>query len=409
MKDKTTRPTPISTLIFSDERSRINLGPSYQRESVWTKSQKQLLIDSLLRGIDIPKLYFRVFNNSEKTYEVVDGQQRLRTILDYYRDMFELDDDFDDINGDPISSRKFSQLSVDLQHQFRSVVLDIVELSGYTDDDIEEMFLRLQNGTPLNSAEKRRAIHSSLRDIVAKLAEHDIFVKCCGFTNKRYSFEDSIAKIVHFHLNDKITDIKPVSIKKTYEQNKNIKPDSKVIKEIERSLNFINKSFAEININPKLKKNSILTLTYLTTHLLNTYNVNQYRQEFAKAYCRFEEDRIVNSELSEEKQDPVLAAYTDASRSDSIPNMTYRHDVLLQHFIKSIPNLETKDPIRDFTTEQRTAIYLRDDGICQICKIHCSQEDFHADHIIAYTKGGKTKITNGQVTCSQCNHSKGSK
>jgi uncharacterized protein with ParB-like and HNH nuclease domain len=56
--------------------------PDYQREpKLWSTKDKQLLIDSILNDIDIPKLYFHESGN--KVYEVVDGQQRLWAIWEF--------------------------------------------------------------------------------------------------------------------------------------------------------------------------------------------------------------------------------------------------------------------------------------------------------------------------------------
>lgn len=173
---------------------------------------------------------------------------------------------------------------------FRSKQLDIVVLNNaYTDDDIEEMFLRLQNGTPLNAAEKRRAISGNVRNIVEELSRHKIF-KLCSFSNKRYAYEDAIAKIIHIVFNGNITDIKPTSIKKTYEYHKDIDINNLKIKEIKKTLNFIEESFKNLP-SPNLKKFSIITLSYLTMYLLEKYNISEYKKEFANAYHTFELER----------------------------------------------------------------------------------------------------------------------
>ena len=65
------------------ERGNITF-PEYQREKrLWNPTEKMDLIDSILRGIDIPKLYFFKAPDTN-IYEVVDGQQRLWTIWDFY-------------------------------------------------------------------------------------------------------------------------------------------------------------------------------------------------------------------------------------------------------------------------------------------------------------------------------------
>ena len=54
-------------------REQINTNPDYQRPSVWTKNQKQLLIDSILRDYDVPKIYLHEIDKEK--FDVVDGQQ----------------------------------------------------------------------------------------------------------------------------------------------------------------------------------------------------------------------------------------------------------------------------------------------------------------------------------------------
>lgn len=67
---------PLFTL--SKKRKKIDTNPDYQRPAVWTKAQKQLLIDSILRDFDVPKIYLHEKNND--TYDVIDGQQPIPRI-----------------------------------------------------------------------------------------------------------------------------------------------------------------------------------------------------------------------------------------------------------------------------------------------------------------------------------------
>ena len=61
--------------------------PTYQGYGgVWRLEQEQLLIDSVLRKIDIPKIYLREIKQNPYKYEVVDGQQRIRALLRFMND-----------------------------------------------------------------------------------------------------------------------------------------------------------------------------------------------------------------------------------------------------------------------------------------------------------------------------------
>ena len=66
-----------------------------------------------------------------------------------------------------------------------------------------------------------------------------------------------------------------------------------------------------------------------------------------------------------------------------------------EFIILGIPDLIQKDKTRDFSDEQRIAIYYRDKGICQLCGKKCGIEEFHADYIIPFSQGGITKKSDG--------------
>ncbi|MDE3090919.1 MAG: DUF262 domain-containing protein [Chloroflexota bacterium] len=92
------KPLAIPT-ICGPLKKRIDTRPDYQRPLVWSKSQKQLLIDTLLRGYDVPKLCWRRTAKNPDQYEVVDGQQRLHAIWDFCEGVYPLPMDADPIGG----------------------------------------------------------------------------------------------------------------------------------------------------------------------------------------------------------------------------------------------------------------------------------------------------------------------
>jgi hypothetical protein len=114
------RPWPIASVFGI--RERVDTRPDYQRPAVWTRSQKQLLIDTILRSYDIPKLYWRKVGSHPDRYEVVDGQQRLRAIWEYCTGELALPRDADPINGCQIAGMKYSQLPDDLRIAFDTYV-----------------------------------------------------------------------------------------------------------------------------------------------------------------------------------------------------------------------------------------------------------------------------------------------
>lgn len=63
---------------------------------------------------------------------------------------------------------------------------------------------------------------------------------------------------------------------------------------------------------------------------------------------------------------------------------------------------------RRFNTSQRIKMFIASDGKCAKCGLDL-QEDWEADHVVPYSKGGKTQSDNGQALCPVCNRRKGNK
>ena len=118
--------------------NKIDPTPDYQRPPAWSLKQKQLLMDTILRGYDIPKFYWRKVKRDDGIiYEVIDGQQRLRTIWEFRKGEFALSRDADSIDGQKISGLRFMQLPPELLLAFDTYQLDVVEITdGAAPDDL---------------------------------------------------------------------------------------------------------------------------------------------------------------------------------------------------------------------------------------------------------------------------------
>lgn len=126
--------------------------PDYQREMVWTPHQKSRFIESLMLNLPIPYLFFA--DNEEGRSEVIDGSQRLRTIIEYYQNQFELKNLklLDLLNG-----FRFDDLPLVRQRRFRKKTIRVIEMTSNMDEEARrQMFDRLNTGgTKLTSMEQR--------------------------------------------------------------------------------------------------------------------------------------------------------------------------------------------------------------------------------------------------------------
>lgn len=400
----------ISKMIWTAQssfrrRKGIDTNPDYQRPAVWTRAQKQLLIDSMLRDYDVPKFYLH--RTGKDTYDVIDGQQRLRAIWEFFEGGFALAKDAEDVNGCEIKGKKYDELDFDMQDKINSYNLDFVVLDYVDDDEIREMFLRLQNGTSLKAQEKRNAMPGRMGDFVRNLAKHPFFTKVY-FSNSRFTYDLIAAQMTLLYLNKNsgICNIKDRDLNLMYEAHKNFDESSSEAKAINRILDYLNSMFP--SKAPELKRYSVISLFILLMDLMPNYDIRNREQDLAQWFIEFENMRAQDELKEPEQQDPKLVIYHErvSNSSDTMDSLTYRHNFLKENLLATVRNLPQKDPKRNFDDAQRQVIFRRDKGICQACGRICEWNDWEADHIIPWSKGGKTEVENGQVLCPSCNSKK---
>ncbi len=139
------------------EKGELSLAPKFQRREVWSSKAKSYLIDTIIRGLPMPAVYIRqdVDIETGKSYrEVVDGQQRLKTILSYINDGFKVSK----IHNEEYGGLYFSQLPSEIQKEILSYEIDTRLLMGVTDKEVYEIFARLNTYTvKLNQQELRNS------------------------------------------------------------------------------------------------------------------------------------------------------------------------------------------------------------------------------------------------------------
>lgn len=161
----------ISDFLSWYRSSDLVLSPEFQRNSVWKKAQKAYLIDTVLRGFPVPIIYIRdrVANleTLKQEREVVDGQQRLRTILafvlgadfggdyDLERDDFTISKTYTpELKGMRFNDLEDQEKSAILTYEFSTHVLP----SDTSDSEVLQIFSRMNStGTKLNEQELRNA------------------------------------------------------------------------------------------------------------------------------------------------------------------------------------------------------------------------------------------------------------
>ena len=114
----------------------VDFSPSYQREFVWTDENKEALIDSVFNNIDIGKFVFieRDYSTPNELYEILDGKQRLKTLLDFYMNKFSY------------KGKYYNDLSVADKCWFRDYHVSIGSISDISEKQKVRLFILLNKG-----------------------------------------------------------------------------------------------------------------------------------------------------------------------------------------------------------------------------------------------------------------------
>ena len=192
----------IKELVEKVNNNEIDLEAEYQRENVWNITQRKKLIDSILKKIDIPKIYLALIvseDEKEKRYECIDGKQRLNAINDFYREKNSTEKNSTSALTD-LENQTYSQLTIPQKKIFDERKLTIAIIEDPNERYIAQLFERLNLGTPLNGAEKLNGMtFSPMRNalFLKNFDEQVTFFTKVKFRNRRFSGQLMLSQMVY--------------------------------------------------------------------------------------------------------------------------------------------------------------------------------------------------------------------
>ncbi|WP_396615152.1 DUF262 domain-containing protein [Lysobacter soli] len=174
---------------FVKKERWINTRPEYQRRLVWDRKKKSRLIESLLMNIPVPPIF--LFEHDLNRYEVMDGQQRLNSIMEFYSNELKLSglEHWGVLNG-----MTYSQLPPKIQRGLDRRRISATVLLNESGGGLEgarelrrQIFDRLNTGgQKLNAQELRNCLYSSgFNELVVKLAGNPTFNDLWGIPRYR--------------------------------------------------------------------------------------------------------------------------------------------------------------------------------------------------------------------------------
>jgi hypothetical protein len=202
-----------------DQKDDIDFSPSYQRKGrLWSKDDKSYLIDSILNGFDMPKIYLADFtffnsklNENRKPYAVVDGKQRFEAMFDFFDGHLTLDKNFI-FNEEPtinLGGLSFKDLKIThpkIASKFENFNLSIISIITDKESLINEMFIRLNKSKPLTGAELRNAMNGEVPERTREIINHHFFKDRVKFNTNRGQDSNVASKLLLIEFRGKFVD-----------------------------------------------------------------------------------------------------------------------------------------------------------------------------------------------------------
>ncbi len=281
----------VSDFVSWQKNRTLILSPSFQRRLVWKSGAKSYLVDTILRGLPIPIIFLRDQKTDLKTLrakrEVVDGQQRIRTVLSYVcpQELDNFDEDKEGfkikrVHNKELSGKGFSDLPTDLQQRILDYQFSVHVLPSSVDDrEVLQLFARMNaTGVKLNDQELRNANYfGEFKTLSYDLsAEHlDHWRRWAIFTEYNLARMEEVELTSEFFMMmvNGITGKTQTAINKAYEEYDD---ELKTRDELEKRFRYIMSVLDEklgqsLNVSPFQKKTLFYSLFAAVYHL--TYEI----------------------------------------------------------------------------------------------------------------------------------------
>mgnify|MGYP004667093955 FL=1 len=265
-----------------DEKKVLSFDHPIQRKSEqWSDTQKSLLIHSMLANYPVPNIYVLREDSQELdeknkpvfNYFVMDGKQRLTSVLSYIWGEFPLDENIPAITIEDveyqIAGKYFCDLEEPVQYEIKRYKFDIIAFEECSNREIEEIFFRLNNSTPLTKSQVAKAkVGVEIAELINGLLTSKFFTVSCNFSKAQFKASDDQKVLIQSMMlldTNNIPDfeLKDFSENSILEYSESIRgtytdKQSNILKS---AIQYLTDAFPEKN--KQLRKISIPTLVYM--------------------------------------------------------------------------------------------------------------------------------------------------
>lgn len=326
-------------------RDLIDMSPPYQRRGrLWSQSDKGYLIDSIINGFDVPKLYIADFqigdshlNNRKLPYAIIDGKQRLEAVFDFFENTLVLNGDFvwkkdQSLKIGGLSLRDLRASYPKVAESFEAETMDFMSVATDDEADIHELFVRLNRSKPLVGAEIRNALLGQIPDIIRTVAGHEFFRESIKFSVKRAADYNAAAKLVLFEYYGQIRSTKKKDLDK-FAAGEGVEIVKAELGGRRALANLDDCTDVFLPRDPLLSSAGILPVYYWLVRQSQSEG-HSYLREFL---VQFEAGRKTNREdqiaMPSSEPDPVYARYDTLNRStNDVGSHRGRFELLKEQF-----------------------------------------------------------------------------
>ena len=330
---------------------RLNIRPKYQREFVYDEKQKIAVIDTVYNNFPLNVMYWVKCGTDE--YEVLDGQQRTISICQYVSGIFSYD------------MRYYHNLQTDEQEQILNYELMVYFCEG-TDSEKLAWFKTINiAGEKLTDQEIRNAVYSGEWTTDAK----------------RYFSKSNCPAY---------------GLAKDYMNGSPIRQDY-----LETAISWISKGNIEGYMGNHMNEPNANELWLYFQAVIAWVKAvfPNYRKEMKGLDWGLWYNKLKDTPLDSKKLETQV---TELMQDEDVTSRKGIYQYVLFGDEKHLN-------IRQFKESDKRYAYENQFGVCIKCEEHFSIEEMEADHILPWSKGGKTERDNCQMLCRTCNRRKSDK
>jgi hypothetical protein len=312
-------------------RNRYDI-PEWQRGQVWSDDRKQLLIDSILRGWKLPKLYFAKTSDDPDEFDVVDGQQRLSAIFDFFGGELSLSGE----SAARFGGGTYEDLGPNVTDRFDDFEIEYDEITEATDEELQLFFQRLQGGMNLTSAERLNSIGGKLTVFCRSLAKHSFFKHKVAIRDTRMAYFDIASKAAAIEIEGLDAGLRFDDLKAIFESQASFSASSKVAQRLRDTLKYLDKVFPKKS--PVLRNRStIQSFITLTAKIVESEKSSGNEARLRTFFEDFGVELARQVELGQKATDPDYLEFQRTLSANVKAGAKTRHTILLRKLLLSDP------------------------------------------------------------------------